>query len=290
MQKIYVILYTQYAIREMVNLMRKIKVGIIGCGTIGSQMVRACQAELKSSIDLVGVCDLVEEKALALQKSLKGSAPLLKLDDLVRMSDLIVEAAGANISADILKKAIDGKKDVLIMSIGGLIGNEDLLDKAEKSGIKVYLPSGALCGIDGLKSASVGRIDSVTLTTRKPPKGLDKAPYITNNNIDLSSIKEETVIFEGTAIDAVKGFPQNVNVAAILSLAGLGAANTRVRIVTSPDYTKNIHEVEIKGESGNITTRTENLPSKVNPKTSQLAVFSAIATLKGVVKNVRIGT
>jgi aspartate dehydrogenase len=147
-----------------------------------------------------------------------------------------------------------------------------------------------LCGIDGLKSASVGRIDSVTFTTRKPPKGLDGAPYITKNNIELSSIKEETVIFEGTADDAVKGFPQNVNVAAILSLAGLGKANTRVRIVTSPDYTKNIHEVEIKGESGNITTRTENLPSKVNPKTSQLAVFSAIATLEGIVKNVRIGT
>ena len=176
------------------------------------------------------------------------------------------------------------------MSIGGLLGNESLLDKAEKAGIKVYLPSGALCGIDGLKSASVGRIDSVTLTTRKPPKGLAEAPYIIKNNIDLPSIKEETIVFEGTADDAVKGFPQNVNVAAILSLAGLGAANTRVRIVTSPDYTKNVHEVEIKGESGNITTRTENLPSKVNPKTSQLAVFSAIATLEGIVKSVRMGT
>lgn len=268
----------------------KIKVGIIGCGTIGSEMARACQAGLKDYVDLVGICDLVEEKAGLLQKSLKDETPVLGLDDLVKRSDLIVEAAGAKISADILKKAINGKKDVLIMSIGGLLGNESLLDKAEKAGIKVYLPSGALCGIDGLKSASVGRIDSVTLTTRKPPKGLAGAPYITKNNIDLSSIKEETVVFEGTADDAVKGFPQNVNVAAILSLAGMGAANTRVRIVTSPGYTKNIHEVEIKGESGNITTRTENLPSKVNPKTSQLAVFSAIATLKGIVKSVRIGT
>jgi aspartate dehydrogenase len=270
--------------------MKKMKVGIIGCGTIGSEIARACQARLKDFVDLAGICDLVEEKADLLQKSLKEKAPVLKLDDLFRESDLIVEAAGAGISADVLKKAISGKKDVLIMSIGGLLGNESLLDKAEKAGIKVYLPSGALCGIDGLKSASVGRIDSVTLTTRKPPKGLDGAPYITKNNIELSSIKEETVIFEGTADDAVKGFPQNVNVAAILSLAGLGKANTRVRIVTSPDYTKNIHEVEIKGESGNITTRTENLPSKVNPKTSQLAVFSAIATLEGIVKNVRIGT
>jgi aspartate dehydrogenase len=147
-----------------------------------------------------------------------------------------------------------------------------------------------LCGIDGLKSASVGKIDSVTLTTRKPPKGLEGAPYIMKNNINLSLIKEETVIFNGTAGEAVNGFPQNVNVAAILSLAGLGAANTRVRIVTSPDYTKNVHEVEIKSRSGVITTRTENVPSKINPKTSQLAVFSAIATLKGAVNTVKMGT
>ena len=152
--------------------MHKLKVGIIGCGTIGSEMARACQTRFKNSIDLVGICDSLDEKAHLLQKSLKDKTPVLGLDDLVERSDLMVEAAGAGISADILKKAINGKKDVLIMSIGGLLGNESLLDKAEKAGIKVYLPSGALCGIDGLKSASVGRIDSVTLTTRKPPSKL----------------------------------------------------------------------------------------------------------------------
>lgn len=268
----------------------KIKVGIIGCGTIGSEIARACQSRLKDSIDLIGICDISEERAELLHKSLEGNLPVLALDDIIRKSDLIVEAAGARISADVLKRAIAAKKDVLIMSIGGLLGNEGLLDDARRAGIGVYLPSGALCGIDGLKSASMGRIDSVTLTTQKPPKGLTGAPYIIDKKIDLSSIKGETVIFDGTANDAVKGFPQNVNVAAILSLAGIGAARTRVRIITSPDYTKNIHEVEIKGESGNIVTRTENLPSKVNPKTSQLAVFSAIATLEGVVKSVRMGT
>jgi aspartate dehydrogenase len=270
--------------------MKKIKIGIVGCGTIGSEIARACQSRLKDSVDVVGICDLSKEKAELLQRSLKSKTKILELDDLIKKADIIVEAAGAGISANILKKSINGKKDVLIMSIGGLLGNEGLLGKAEKSGIRVYLPSGALCGIDGLKSASIGRVDSVTLTTRKPPKGLVGAPYIVNNNIDLSSIKGEAVIFDGTALEAVKGFPQNVNVAAILSLAGLGAANTRVRIVTSPDYTMNIHEVEIKGESGNISTMTQNLPSKVNPKTSQLAVFSAIATLEGIVKSVRIGT
>ena len=270
--------------------MKKIRVGIVGCGTIGSEIARACQDRLTDKISLIGICDLNDSKAHTLEETLKERVSVMNLAELIKKADLIIEAASAKISADILKRAIAGKKNALIMSIGGLLGNEDLLGKAREAGIKVYLPSGALCGIDGLKSASIGRIDSVMLTTRKPPKGLEGAPYIETNKIDLSSIKEETVVFDGTANEAVSGFPQNVNVAAILSLVGVGGADTRVRIVTSPDYVKNVHEVEIRGESGVIMTRTENVPSKINPKTSQLAVFSAIATLTGITNTVRLGT
>ncbi len=270
--------------------MRKIRVGIIGCGTIGGELAIACQTRMRGNLNLVGICDKDAAKSAALQKLLKGKTPVLKLGDLVKKTDLIVEAASASISADILKKAIKNKKDILIMSIGGLIGHEDLLKKAAKAGIKVYLPSGAICGIDALKSGNTGVIDSVTLTTRKPCQGLEGAPYLKEKNIRLSDIKEETVIFDGTAEEAIKGFPQNINVCATLSLAGIGADKTRVRIVTSPDYTKNIHEVEIAGDFGKISTRTENVPSKSNPKTSQLAILSAIAALEGIVESVKIGT
>ena len=270
--------------------MRKIKVGIVGCGTIGSELAAACQTRMVDAVTLVGICDIDDNKAKLLKQSLKGTVDILRLNELIRKVDLIVEAASASVSANILKQAIKAGKDILIMSTGGLLGGEDLLEKAARAGIKVYLPSGAVCGLDGLKSASIGKIDSVTLTTRKPPKGLKGAPYIKEKNIDLASINKETIIFDGNAIEAVRAFPQNVNVCAVLSLAGLGAGNTRVRIVTSPDYTKNIHEVEIRGKSGSIYTKTENVPSKTNPKTSQLAAFSAIATLEGITKNVKIGT
>lgn len=270
--------------------MKKIKVGIIGCGTIGGELAAACQSELKNIIHLAGVCDRDKEKALSLQRSLKKKVPILDLEDIFKKSDLIAEAASASAAAHILKKAIENKKGVMIMSVGGLIGNEGLLEKAENASVKVYIPSGALSGIDGLKSASTGRIRSVTLTTRKPPKGLEGAPYLKENKINISDVKGETVVFDGTASQAVKGFPQNVNVCAALSFAGLGPDKTRVRIITSPDYTKNIHEVEIDGDSGRISTRTENVPSERNPKTSQLAVFSAIATLKGIVNNIHVGT
>ncbi len=268
----------------------KLKVGIIGCGTIGIQLAGACQNRLRSKVELVAICDADEKKAKALNDSLKKRAQILKIEALIKKSDLVIEAAGASISGAILERCIKNRKACLVMSVGGLIGKEWLLESARSGGIKVYIPSGALCGIDGLKSGSAGRIDLVTLTTRKPPKGLEGAPYLKTKGIDLSGLSGEVVIFEGSAEEAVKGFPQNVNVSAVLSLAGVGAKKTRVRIITSPDYSKNIHEVEIVGDFGKISTRTENVPSKTNPKTSGLAIFSAIATLEGITNSIRIGT
>lgn len=268
----------------------KLKVGIIGCGTIGGAIAAECQIGLMDSLDLVALCDIDKAKAFALAKRLKRKVPVMEMSGLIKKSGLVVEAASASISAEVLSSCISAGRDCLIMSVGGLIGKEKLLAQAAAKGVRVYIPSGAVSGIDGLKSAMAGGVDSVTLTTRKPPKGLVGAPYLKENCIDLSDIKGETIVFEGSADEAVKGFPQNVNVSAVLSLAGIGAKKTRVRIVTSPEYTGNVHEIEIMGASGKITTRTENVPSATNPKTSALAIFSAIATLKSAASSVRIGT
>lgn len=270
--------------------MKLLRVGIIGCGTIGTEIARACKGRLRRRVTLAGVTDVDENRLRALGKSVGIKIKPFKMEELIRASDLVVEAASANISAGILKRCIALKKSCLIMSVGGMLGHEKLLKDAEAGGIRVYIPSGAIGGIDALKAAYVGSIDSVTLTTMKPPKGLEGAPYIKANNIDLSAIKNRTVIFEGSAEEAVSGFPQNVNVSAVLSIAGIGAKRTRVRIVTSPDYTVNIHEIEINGSSGKIAVRTENVPSAANPKTSALAIFSAIAALEGATSSVRIGT
>src|SRR3989338_5701718 len=270
--------------------MAKLKVGIVGCGTIGQEIAKACVGRLKDKFDIAAACDIDRAKARALKNKIAPKVKISTLDELIKEVDIVIEAASAKFSGDILKKAMDEGKDILIMSVGGLIGKEALLKDAERIGVKVYIPSGALCGIDALKAASVGRIDSVTLTTRKPPKGLEGAPYIKSAGINLNDIKEETVIFYGDADKAIEGFPQNVNVAATLSIAGIGAKKTRVRIITSPGYTRNQHEVEIKGSFGNIHTRTENVPSRTNPRTSELAILSAIATLEGLARNVKIGT
>jgi len=269
---------------------RKIKVGIIGCGTIGTEIAKACQDRLNTKMELAAICDTDQKKTELLNKSLKKKVRILKIDGLLRKVDLVVEAASAYVSGNVLKKCIKINRNCLIMSVGGLLGKESLLESARKKGVRVYIPSGALCGIDALKAASVGKIESVTLTTRKPPKGLEGAPYLKEAGLNLSDIKTEAVVFEGSAYEAVRGFPQNINVSAILSLVGLGPEKTLVKIVTSPEYTRNIHEVEITGSFGRIITRTENVPARANPKTSELAILSAIATLESIANSVRIGT
>lgn len=270
--------------------MKKIKVGIIGCGAIGSQIAHACQTRLARVVELEAICDTDPDKVDRLNSYLKKRVAELTLDKLVKKVDLVVEASSAAVSASIVEKCVRSATACLVMSVGGLLGQEKLLQEAASLGTKIYIPSGAICGIDALKAASVGEIESVTLTTRKPPKGLEGAPYLKLNNIDVNAVTKETVVFEGSASDAVKGFPANVNVSAVLSLAGIGADKTKVRIVTSPEYKKNIHEVEIVGDAGRITAVTENVPSKSNPKTSALAIYSAIAALEQIANSVRIGT
>ena len=270
--------------------MKKLKVGIVGCGTIGSEIALYCHDSLEDRVELTAICDIDKKKEGDLASRLNKKVKILALDAVIGEADIVIESASAKISADIAEKCIAKGKDCLIMSVGGLLGKEGLLDSARSKGVKIYIPSGAVCGIDGLKAASIGEIESVTLITRKPPKGLIGAPYLVANNIDISKIGEERVVFEGSAEEAIKGFPQNVNVAAVLSLAGIGAKKTRVRIITSPEYRTNTHEIEITGDSGRITTRTENMPSKANPKTSALAVMAAIATLEGITDSVKIGT
>ena len=267
------------------------KVGIIGCGAIGSEIAAACAGTLNDKVSLAALYDIDGKKAKALSsRLLKENITVSSLDDLFEKADLVIESASAAAAREVLKKALECSKSAMIMSTGGLIDSKTFLEEARKKNINVYFPSGAVCGIDGLKAAGISGIKKVTLTTRKPPKGLAGAPYLIEKSIDLSSVRGEEVVFEGSALEAVKGFPKNINVSSVLSLAGIGPDKTAVRIVTSPAYSTNTHEVEITGDFGRITARTENVPSEKNPKTSKLAILSAIATLRGIVESVRIGT
>ncbi len=270
--------------------MAKKTIGIIGCGAIGTALAEYAANELRSRVDKIllwdrdiGISSILEEKS-------ENILVAESMDDLAEKADLVIEAASPAAVPEVFKAALARRKDIMIMSIGGVLGNEKLLDSAREKGARVMLPSGAISGVDALKASAVAGLESVTITTRKPPRSVKGAPYLSEKGTDVDAIKEETVIFEGNALEAIKGFPKNVNVSALLSLAGIGPERTKVRIVVSPEYTRNTHEIEIVSGAGKVFTRTENLPSPSNPKTSYLAALSAITSLRDYFDTVRIGT
>jgi aspartate dehydrogenase len=268
-----------------------LKIGLVGCGAIGAEIARAIDSGDISG-ELVAVFDRNVERAEELANSLEVRPILSELEDLVERSDIVVEAASQKAVPEVAKAALERGRDLMIMSVGALLDRSLLRmveDLAEENGSRVYLPSGAISGLDGLKSAGAGRIDLVTLTTTKNPKGFVGAPYIEDMKIDLDAIKEPEVIFKGTAEEAVVAFPANVNVAATLSLTARGA-RVMVKIVADPAAEVNIHEITAEGDFGRITTRVENVPSPRNPKTSYLAALSAVATLRSIAEPVKIGT
>jgi aspartate dehydrogenase len=267
-----------------------LKISIIGCGTIGSALAEAIENKFSAKAKLEALCDLDKKKVDSLISKLKVKPKILAIDQLITQSDLVIEAASSKIVEEVVKKCIKFDKDVIIMSIGGFIGNEYLFDMAENSNCYIHLPTGALCGLDGVKGANEAEIEKVELISRKPPEGLKGAPYLKENNIDIDNIKGEILIFEGTARDAIKGFPKNVNVASLLSIVGKGPDETKVKILSSPDYTTNSHKIVVEGDFGKLEAKTDNFPSPKNPKTSFLAILSCVATLRRILSHVKIGS
>jgi aspartate dehydrogenase len=270
-----------------------LRIGVIGCGTIGKGICKAIDDGTVKA-ELVAVYDRNTCDAEKLKEQFNKCKPeFMEIAEMVQNVDLLVECASQEAVYDIVPLALISKCDVMILSVGAL-ADEELRHRIENlatdNSCKVYIPSGAIVGLDGLKSASIGEIYSATITTRKPPGGLAGAPFVIRNNIDLHSITAPRMLFEGPASEAVKAFPANVNVAATLSVAGIGFEKTMVRVIADPTITRNIHEITVEGSFGDFTTKVENVPSPSNPKSSYLAQLSAIATLKKISSPFQIGT
>lgn len=255
------------------------KVGLVGCGNIGADL---CIALQKGTIpaEIVALTDIDESRANVLQRTFQLNAEICPVDKNVSSADFVVECAVSDAVPAVLNACIRLRRDCLMMSVGGLMAHPELLQAARDRNVQVRVPSGALCGLDGIRAAMEAGLHSVTLTTRKPPKGLFGAPYLVERGINLENLAEPMVIFEGTALEAVQAFPQNVNVAGALSIVGIGPQETRVRIIADPRATANSHEVVAEGAFGRLQTLTENMPSPRNPKSSYLASLSACAELR----------
>ena len=257
----------------------RLKVGLVGCGNIGADICIGLERN-RIPADIVALTDIDPSRAKVLIRSFQLGGVVCSLGENAAIVDLLVECADAAVVEEVVEACIEHQTDCLILSVGALMSNPELFERAKKSGIKVHIPAGALCGLDGIQAAMEAGLHYVELTTRKPPQGLAGAPYLEENGIDVEDLDEPLVVFEGSALEAVKAFPQSVNVAASLSFAGIGPKETRVRVIADPDATLNTHEVVAEGAFGRLRTVTENLPSPRNAKSSYLASLSACACIR----------
>lgn len=252
-------------------------VGILGCGAIAN-IITNFAVEGKLGVDLKFFYDRDMERAENLASQVDGTV-VLDIENMLDKVDLVIEAASPQAVSETVPKVLEYGVDVIIMSIGALMDYElrkRLEILASKNNAKLYAPSGAIVGLDGIKAASIGKIESATLVTRKPPKSLGV------------SADKETILYQGKAGDAVLKFPMNINVAAALSLAC--DREIDVKIIADPSVDRNMHEVHVVGDFGEITTITKNIRCSINPKTSVMAAYSAIKLLKSLNETLRIGT
>jgi aspartate dehydrogenase len=264
------------------------RVAIVGLGPIGSGLAKALDEGI-DGLTLAAVSSANIEKHSGWLDKLNSRPSALPIEALADAADIVVECAPSKLVRSIVAPVVSRGKTAVVLSVGALLENEDLIALARENGGQIVVPTGALIGLDAMTAAAVGTIHSVQMVTRKPLRGLEGAPYLIEHKIDLGDIKTPLKIFDGTAREAAKGFPANLNVAVALSLAGIGADRTRVEIWADPTVTRNTHRIEVDADSARFSMTIENIPSE-NPKTGRITALSVIACLRKLHAPLRVGT
>jgi len=266
-----------------------VSIGIVGCGAVGRAILRAADAGLLGGVRVAGVTSSTRGPAEEFLASLRHRVPFLDTSALIDASDVVIEAAGGDVVRPLASAAFARRKGLMAISIGAFIDHPGIVNEARDAGCRLYLPSGAIAGLDGIKSASMGRIDRVSMVSRKPPVAWKGAPYLAEHGISVDGLTHEQELFSGPARVAAKGFPQNLNVSAAVSLAGIGPDATTIRVVAVPGLARNCHDIEVEGEFGLFRFHVENIPSE-NPKTGRLTTLSLLRSVRDLADPVRIGT
>jgi aspartate dehydrogenase len=266
----------------------KTKVAIAGLGAIGTELAKALDRGI-DGLELAAVSAANVDKHRPWLDSLGKRPAALPVEALADAADIVIECAPSTLVRAIVAPTVSRGKTAIVLSAGALLQNEDLIELARQHGGQIVVPTGALIGLDAMTAAAVGTIHSVRMITRKPPRGLVGAPYLVENRIEVEGIKEPLKVFDGTAREAAKGFPANINVAVALSLAGIGADRTKVQIWADPTVTRNVHRIEVDADSARFSMSIENIPSE-NPKTGKITALSVIACLRKLHAPLRVGT
>ncbi len=265
------------------------RVAIGGFGAIGKVVAQRLDRGIEG-LTLAAVAARDAARAQAAMAGFVRPVPVVPLARLWADADIVVECAPAAILRELAEPTLEHGRIVMVLSCGALLDNFDLVDLARRNGGRILVPTGALLGLDAVVAAAEGAISSVNMITRKPPEGLLGAPYLVAHGIGITGLAEPKRVFSGTAREAARGFPANVNVAAALALAGIGPDRTTVEIWADPTITRNIHCIEVEAAAARLSMQIENVPSDDNPRTGRLTALSVIAALKKLASPLAIGT
>jgi aspartate dehydrogenase len=271
------------------NSRSTLAVGIAGLGAIGGVVAEALAAGIPG-LALAAIAVRDRGKADSWLASRRIEVEIVTLAALAQRCDIVVECLPPARFAEIAEAVVAAGKTLVPLSVGTLLAHPDLVERARITGARILVPTGALIGLDAVRAAAQGRINSVRMVTRKPPKGLEGAPYLIANNISLAGLAAPLKVFEGSAREGAKGFPANVNVAAALSLAGIGPDRTRLEIWADPGVERNMHRIEVDAESARFSMAIENIPSAENPRTGRITGLSVVALLRGLTAPLVVGT
>jgi aspartate dehydrogenase len=267
-----------------------VKLAIAGLGAIGSAVARAVDAGRVPDMELVAVAARDSAKARHAMGGLRSMPRIVGLAELAEAADVVIECLPTREFAAVAGPAIERGRIFMPLSVGALLAHMHLVERARGTGARIVVPTGALLGLDAVRAAAEGRITSVRIVTRKPPAGLAGAPLLAQLGIDLAGLKDPLKVFEGSAREAIAGFPANVNVAVALSLAGIGPDATRAEVWADPGVTRNTHTIVVKSDSSDLTMTIENIPSEENPRTGKITALSALAALRRLTAPLVVGS
>jgi aspartate dehydrogenase len=268
----------------------ELKVALAGFGAIGGALARRLDRGI-AGLRLAAISARNLEKARdRADDDLAHPVPVLPPEALPDHADVVVECAPATAFRTIAEPALRVGRILMPVSVGALLEHADLIELARTNGARIVVPTGALLGLDAVRAAAEGEIHSVRMITRKPPGGLAGAPHLERHGIRVEGLSEPLKVFEGTAREGARGFPANVNVAAALSLAGIGPDRTRLEIWADPGVTRNTHRIVVEADSARFEMQIENVSSEENPRTGKITALSVIAALRGLVASLKIGS
>jgi aspartate dehydrogenase len=257
-----------------------LNIAMIGCGAIGAGVLELLRGDADLAVVAVVLPAGAHSDVLEAMSKFAPQARVVAQLEGIDGIDLVVECAGHSAIEEHVLPALQRGIPCMVASVGALSAPgmvQRVEQSAREGGTQVQLLSGAIGGIDALSAARVGGLDSVVYTGRKPPHAWKGTPA--EKDVDLGALTQPHCIFEGNAEDAARLYPKNANVAATLSLAGLGLQRTQVRLYADPSVSENVHHVEARGAFGSFELTMRGKPLAANPKTSALTVFSVVRAL-----------